>query len=459
MAQKHGSDISYDRPIFGSGKATGGGGGGNIPVRVRRRRLSLQAKMFLFALVALSVIAGVAIVYLRPKESRYVLDNYQVATVGERDFRSMFLTSGRVVPDKTVTVLGPTARSQVQRVHVQPGDDVATGQILLELVSETLIDDLAKSEGERAEAAIELAQARLQAEQENVAKERELSQAHIDLREAEERAAFLQQIYERGGVSKRELEQAQDDVKRKQEQLQTAEHTLAFTQQKGELSTRKAEQKLQTIERQVAMLQDQIAGLTVRAEADGRVLSLAVRVGDVVAQGAELMKVADLSRQHVETAITPEQALEVRPGMQALLRFGSHAVSAVVEFVSPQAMATNEGSAVPVRLALAPEVSQTLVPNTDVNVEIELGMRQGRTALVRGPFFASGDASFVYVVSADGLRANRREVRFGSIDGSVVEVLAGLEPGERIIYSSYSAFRAYPTVELLPEGGRNVEWP
>jgi HlyD family secretion protein len=77
----------------------------------------------------------------------------------------------------------------------------------------------------------------------------------------------------------------------------------------------------------------------------------------------------------------------------------------------------------------------------------------------RGPFFASGDASFVYVLSEDGRQATRRTVRFGAIEGSMIEVLEGLAPGERIIYSSYSAFRAYPTIQLLPEGGREIAWP
>lgn len=451
MSEKRGVQSSYDRPIFGDAKEA-------KSVPRRSKRVSLQARMFIFSVIALVAIVAVVTLFLRPKEKRYVLDNYQVAEVGRSDFRGLVISAGRVMPDEVVAWSCPTMKARVQQVYVQPGDDVAVGQVLMELVSESLMEDLTKAEGDWAEATIELAQARLQAEQETITKERELSQARAALVEAEEQFALLQKLYVRGGVSKRDLDQAAEDVEQRKLQIEMAERALAFTEQKGELAISKAEQKAYTAHRQVEALNEQVKALTVRTNVAGRILSVPVRMGETVSEGTQLISVADLSKQYVETAITPEQALEVRSGMSAVLRFGGQAVPATVGFVSPQATATSEGAAVAVRLDVRPAAARTLVPNSDVSVEIELGMREGVIAVGRGPFFASGDASFVYVISEDGRQAHRRDVRFGAVDGSTVEVLTGLEAGERIIYSSYSAFRAYPTVELLPEGGRDVEW-
>ncbi|REJ34088.1 MAG: hypothetical protein DIU83_04675, partial [Bacillota bacterium] len=126
-------------------------------------------------------------------------------------------------------------------------------------------------------------------------------------------------------------------------------------------------------------------------------------------------------------------------------------------FIAPQATVGSSGSSVAVRLALDPEASASLRPFTEVAVELELGVRRNRPALPRGPFFASGDTSFVYVIAPDGRTAERRDVRYGAIDGSFVEIESGLEPGDRIVYNSYAAFRTHPVVELVPEGGRLVE--
>lgn len=458
MADEPAARHRFDRPIFDRGGPDAEGA-----IRKRRRRISLQAKMFVFSLLAMAILVGVGAFYMRPQENRYVLDNYQVITVGTHDFRNLVLTSGRVVPEEIVQFTAPSfsqasTRIEVVRVHVHEGDEVAAGQVMIELASEALMDDLRRKESERSQAEIELAQARLQSAQEIMLKERELSQAILDHEAAEEHLALLRQLYERGGVSRKELENAEKAVAEREAQIQAAEQSLAITQQRGELSIRKAEHQLESLEKQLEALYEQEQGLTVRSDRDGRVLSVTVNPGKLVAQGAELVSIADLRRQYVDAAVTPSQALTIGPGMPALLRFGTYDVEAFVEHVAPAATATSEGSAVRLRLGLAPEMAEQIVPNTDVSVEIETGIRKGRYAVQRGPYFATGDASFVYVVSDDGLEARRRDVRFGAIDGSVIEIIDGLTPGERIIYSSYSAFRAYPTIELLPEGGRDVEW-
>lgn len=448
----------YDRSIFQeAGRAKG-------LTRTRRRPMSLQARMFLFALVILGVISAVAIVYMRPKEERYVLDNYEVVTVGTFDFRSVFVTTGRVAPTDvakfTVPSFGQTSvRIVVDRVHVEPGDYVTEGQVVMELAAYGLTEELQKLQSDLAAAEIELAQANLQAEQDLFQRERELAQAISDLQSAEEHLELLKNLYEKGGVARKDLDDAEHTVRTRQIQIQTAEQALEMTRQRGQLTVRKAENAVNTLTRQLQTVEEQIAGLTIRSDRDGRVLSVNVTPGSQVTASTELLSIANLRLQQVEAAVTPQQALEVRPGMQALLRFGGQTLPAQVMHVAPVATATNEGSAVPVRLSLDPEVAENIVPNTDLTVEIELGIRPDRIALPRGPFFASGDASFVYVISEDGRQATRRTVRFGAIEGSMIEVLEGLAPGERIVYSSYSAFRAHPDIQLLVEGGREIAWP
>lgn len=127
-----------------------------------------------------------------------------------------------------------------------------------------------------------------------------------------------------------------------------------------------------------------------------------------------------------------------------------------VEQVSPLAMAASSGTEVPVRLAIDPEVSALFLPNAPVSVEIELGELKDRPFLPRGPFFTSGNASFVYVLNEDHTRAERRDVRYGAIDGDYVEVLSGLSPGEQVIYSSYLAFRSYRSIDVIAQGGRRL---
>lgn len=62
------------------------------------------------------------------------------------------------------------------------------------------------------------------------------------------------------------------------------------------------------------------------------------------------------------------------------------------------------------------------------------------TRLARGAFFQSTGGQWVFVVDGDGEQAVRRPVRLGRQTADHHEVLSGLEPGEKVITSSYETF-------------------
>lgn len=82
---------------------------------------------------------------------------------------------------------------------------------------------------------------------------------------------------------------------------------------------------------------------------------------------------------------------------------------------------------------------------------IHLQLQKDSLYLPRGAYLTSGQQLFVYVI--DGNKAQKREVQFGLLDGNAVQILRGLELGERVIISSYDAFRHLDEIEILPEGG------
>lgn len=457
----------YDRPIFG-GRApapasrktireSGGTGTGGTPGRPRtRRRMSLQMQFLLFSMLVMFAIAVAAFMYLRPAETMYVLDVYQYTDVGTRDFRDLIVTTGTVVPE-TVEIARAPSVARVQAIHVNVGDDVEQGVVLVELVSDALADSLSKARHDAEAAALELEQARLKADADVLAKEQDVQAAERRLKDAEAELPYVEALYALGGVSAKELQEARDEVARRRLEVDNATQALLLAQRQAQLTVRQAEQKARNTERELEMLQEQWDELTVRAAVGGRVLEIAVREGQRVEPGTELLRYADITKQRVETAVTPDQAARLQEGTSATLRIGGRSVPAVTSFIAPQATLGSSGSSVAVTLALAEAASASLRPYTDAAIELELGVRRDRPALPRGPFFASGDTSFVYVVSADGRSAERRDVRYGAIDGNAVEIEAGLEPGDRIVYSSYTAFRTHPVIELVPEGGRPVE--
>lgn len=443
----------YDRPIFGAHPPKGAATPRAPRTPRPKRRVSLNVKLLLFVMLVLTALGAAATMFLRPEEDRYVLDTFQYTTVGVRDFRNVIQSSGRVVP-REIVVLKASANATVASTHYQAGDDVEAGSLLAQLSSEELATELAKARLEYEIATIEVDQARLNREKDLASARDHVAKARDEMSEALAKAPLMEELYSLGGISRHELDETHRAIDAATLALTRAEESLALADRQGELAVKKAEQQEANARAKVADLEKLFAELEVVAPVDARVLEVLATPGDQVEQGSTLFRLADVNNQYVETSVSPEQATQLRVGAPALIRTMDAQYPARVEQVSPVAMAANSGTEVPVRLAIDPEISVLFLPNAPVTVEIELGELKDRPYLARGPFFTSGNASFVYVLNDDHTMAERRDVRYGAIDGDYVEIVSGLAPGDQVIYSSYLAFRSYRSIDLIAQGGR-----
>jgi HlyD family secretion protein len=58
-----------------------------------------------------------------------------------------------------------------------------------------------------------------------------------------------------------------------------------------------------------------------------------------------------------------------------------------------------------------------------------------------GPFTGVTGGRWIYVVSADGSRAEKRDISIGRKNAGYIEVLGGLKPGEKVVVSEYDTFK------------------
>ncbi len=75
-----------------------------------------------------------------------------------------------------------------------------------------------------------------------------------------------------------------------------------------------------------------------------------------------------------------------------------------------------------------------------LHIRLELGDISDETVLARGGFFQTTGGNWVFVVDNDGKYAVKRSVKLGMYNSYVFQVLEGLEPGEKVITSSYESF-------------------
>ena len=73
-------------------------------------------------------------------------------------------------------------------------------------------------------------------------------------------------------------------------------------------------------------------------------------------------------------------------------------------------------------------------------LNLQLGQPEEAVIIPRGTFYQKTGGKWIYVVSKDGNKAVKREIRIGRQNPQYYEVLEGLEPGEKVITSGYDTY-------------------
>lgn len=166
----------------------------------------------------------------------------------------------------------------------------------------------------------------------------------------------------------------------------------------------------------------------VKAPVSGTVLSRDINVGAVTGNGP-LFEIGDLSTLWADLRLFPADAARVRPGQPVRLKTGDGTeITGSVQRILPLADA---GSQTVVARVLLDNTDQKLRPGQMVNSSIIVASREVPLAVKVSGLQAFRDFTVVFALVGDTYEV--RMLELGQQDGDKVEVLGGIEPGERYV--------------------------
>ena len=164
-------------------------------------------------------------------------------------------------------------------------------------------------------------------------------------------------------------------------------------------------------------------------------MALSVADRAVVAANTALMTVVDLSRLEVELAMPETYAEDLGLGMTAEVRIGAVNALAKVSAISPEVV----GNQVLARVRFEGEQPAGLRQNQRVSARVLFEEKPDVVMVARGPFIEDQGGRFAYVM--DGDIAVRRPITLGATSVSAVEIIEGVQPGERLVIAGTDNFQ------------------
>jgi HlyD family secretion protein len=352
---------------------------------------------------------------------------------------------GTLVPED-IRWIPATTQGRVEKIVMRPGTTAAVtpNSIILELSNPQLDQELMDAELKLKGAEAGLANLRVQLQNDLLQQRASSANIEADYNKAKMQAKMNEELAKDQLVSDLVLKQSQVDADSLGVRNQIAKDQL---ESKAD-STRAqvaVQQSLVDQARAVMQLkQKQRDELHVRAGIAGVLQLVPVEVGQQVAPGTNLARVANPLRLKAEIKIAETQAKDILIGQPASIDTRNGTVEGKVARIDPSVI---NGTRT-VDVSLPDELPKGAVPDLSVDGTIELERLNDVLYMGRPAFGQEQSVVGLFKISADGVGAERTQVKLGRSSVNTVEVLSGLKVGDQVILSDMSAYDAFDRIRL-----------
>jgi HlyD family secretion protein len=244
------------------------------------------------------------------------------------------------------------------------------------------------------------------------------------------------QLYEKKLISKQEFERTEADYKYNKERR-------AFTYEAYRNDSLNRNRQIKELNHSEQRMTESLEGvgkildnLIVRSPIDGQLTRPQLDAGQSINTGQRLGQVDVVGSYKVRVEIDELYLPRISEGLEASTTFAGRDYDLVITYVYPNVA----NGRFPVDMHFTSETPQGIRRGLSLRLRIELGQSSEELLLPVGGFYKDTGGNWVYVLEGSGNRAVKRSIKLGRKNTEHFEVLEGLQPGDRVITSSYENF-------------------
>ena len=350
---------------------------------------------------------------------------------------------GTLVPEEIRWIASRT-EGRVDRIVLRPGALVTPDSVILVLSNPTVVENATSADSQLKSAEAELANLKVTVEKGVLDAEAALARAKSEFEITRLQAEVNDELFKDGLVSALELRRSKVAAEDANTQYTIEQKRYAFTKEMiaPQLAVKEAE--VDRIRAQAKLRRDEADALNVRAGMPGVLQVLPVEVGAQVQPGANIARVADPARLKAEVRIPETQAKDIQIGQNASIDTRNGIVAGRVSRVDPSV----QNGTVTVDVSLTGELPKGARPDLSVDGTIELERLDDVIYVGRPAFGQERSTVNIFKLDADGVYGARTPVQLGRSSVNTIEIVSGLQPGDRVILSDMTPYDANERIRL-----------
>ncbi len=412
------------------------------------RKKKLRRQIIVLVLVAVAVTAAAwGVMRLKPAVPSVDASTIWPETVKRGDMVVQVRGLGTLVPrEESIELIPAQTEATVVRIRVLPGAKVTPDTVIMDLTDPQLQQQLLN-----AQLAVKQAQADYKSTQATLSstlmdKKSTAAAINAQYSQAELQSNTDKQLYALGVISGIQYNKSKNDAEQLTSQHQISQQQLDVNQRAIEVQLASVQTKIDQAKAQLALYQSQEDALHVKAGISGVLASLPspVSVGQHVTAGTSVAEVIDPRQLKAALQIAETQAHDILLGQQAEIDTHNGVVPGHVTRIDPSVL---NGTRT-VDVTLDGPLPAGAVPQLSVDGTIDLEHLHD-VLYVGRPAMGNPDSTIsLFRMDPNGKTATRVQVKVGKASVTQIQVLSGLNDGDRVILSDMSRYDSTDKVRL-----------
>lgn len=400
-------------------------------------KYGLIKKYGLIGGAAIIIAAGGIFALSKAGNSTYKVDANSVSTaeVTRGMFNDFIRLNGHVETGVIVQV-SALETGVVEHKWVEEGAMVHEGDIILTLHNPNLRQQILDSESQLAEKQNMLRDTEIAMEKERLQVKQDLLSTRTDYNRKLRIQQQQETLYKENLCSREEYLQAKEDCELARESLALLQNRLQQDSLYRQVQIGMMRESLHNMQENFNLVRQRADNLNIRASYSGQLGNLTAELGQNIATGQQVGQINILDNYKIVVKIDEHYIDRVGIGLKGKVERNGTKYDVSLSKLYPE---VTDG-AFKADLKIEGELPENIRVGQTYYINLQLGESTEAVLVPRGAFFQSSGGQKAFVLSEDGKTATLRDIKIGRQNPQYYEVLEGLQPGERIITSSYKEF-------------------
>jgi len=361
------------------------------------------------------------------------LDKISVATVFEGPFQEYIPIPGTVEPKATIR-LDAVVGGNVKRRFLEGGVKVNEGDTILKLENSNLEMSYIQQQTQTNRLRNEIENTNNQLQQRLFATKAQVITLDFDIDEARDRYERNKLLWKDSVISELDFLNSKRMYDRLMATRTNTLKQMEFDSINAVTQVKQNRARLVTSQESLEIVRRQLEDLWVTAPIEGLLSTVNVEIGQQIGQGTTIAQIDDLNGFKIRADVDQHYLPRVYEGLVGTYDFAGNTYALTIRKKFPEII---NGQFV---VEMIGEVPEGVRRGQSLSIRLQLSEEKKAMQIPRGSFFQTTGGNWIFVLNETGDVAERRQIRIGNQTPRHYEVLEGLRPGEKVIFSSYDGY-------------------